>query len=283
MLPRIALFTLVTLLACVSVALAQDTPSTTQGQPGEKNKQQGADSSDAARSDEGTSQADAGPLTPEKVLNKLHQTNQEEIMMGKLALEKGTSEDIKRYGQSLINDHQKADEEVKRIAKAQNIQLTATPMHKPGDAEKSEQTDSAAAGEQDKSAQADQTNSADAKKGSGKYGAHGQKHDDHAAAMKRLQGLSGEEFDREFARVMAEDHKKVLSFLEQARKETQLAKLHKLIDQLKPALEKHEDTAQQIIAKSGGEESQSRTQTSRAQNSEQRSKAGSAAPSQRRQ
>jgi putative membrane protein len=64
-----------------------------------------------------------GPMTPENVLNKLHMTNQMEIKMGQLAVQKGNSEEVRQFGERLIQDHRKADEQVQQAAAQQNITL----------------------------------------------------------------------------------------------------------------------------------------------------------------
>jgi putative membrane protein len=46
-----------------------------------------------------------------------------EIAMGKLATEKGSSDGVKQYGQKLVDDHTKANEEVKQVAGAQSIEV----------------------------------------------------------------------------------------------------------------------------------------------------------------
>jgi putative membrane protein len=66
---------------------------------------------------------DFGPMTSENVLNKLYQDNLKEIAMGHLAMEKGSSEEVRYFGERLIQDHGKANEEVKQLAANLNITL----------------------------------------------------------------------------------------------------------------------------------------------------------------
>jgi putative membrane protein len=49
--------------------------------------------------------------------------NLAEIELGKLAAEKASSEDVKKFGQHMVDDHSKALEELKKIASQKNIQL----------------------------------------------------------------------------------------------------------------------------------------------------------------
>jgi putative membrane protein len=46
-----------------------------------------------------------------------------EIELGKLASEKATSEKVKEFGQLMVKDHTKASEELKQIAKNNNIEI----------------------------------------------------------------------------------------------------------------------------------------------------------------
>jgi|tagenome__1003787_1003787.scaffolds.fasta_scaffold20817190_1 putative membrane protein len=54
-------------------------------------------------------------------------------------------------------------------------------------------------------------------------------------------------FDTKFAREMVDDHKKDIAEVTQARDATADAKLKKLLTELVPTLQKHEETAQKIV------------------------------------
>lgn len=53
-----------------------------------------------------------------------------EVEMGKLATEKGSSESVKQFGQKLIDDHTKANDQLKAIAGKENISVPDTLDHK---------------------------------------------------------------------------------------------------------------------------------------------------------
>src|SRR5438094_41987 len=44
-----------------------------------------------------------------------------EVELGKLAAEKASSEDVKKFGQRMVDDHGKANDELKTIASKQNV------------------------------------------------------------------------------------------------------------------------------------------------------------------
>lgn len=46
-----------------------------------------------------------------------------EVKMGQLAVEKGTSPTVKKFGQKMVDDHSKANDELKAIASKKNLQL----------------------------------------------------------------------------------------------------------------------------------------------------------------
>src|SRR5687768_14172548 len=55
-----------------------------------------------------------------------------EVELGRLASEKATSADVKRFAQRMVDDHSKANEELKTLAQTKNITLPnqVEPKHK---------------------------------------------------------------------------------------------------------------------------------------------------------
>jgi putative membrane protein len=49
-----------------------------------------------------------------------------EVELGKLAAQKGSSDAVKQFGQKLVDDHTKANDELKQIASTENIQVPDT-------------------------------------------------------------------------------------------------------------------------------------------------------------
>lgn len=49
-----------------------------------------------------------------------------EVQLGKLAAEKGGSPDVKSFGQMMVDDHSKANDQLKSVAEKQNITLPTT-------------------------------------------------------------------------------------------------------------------------------------------------------------
>ena len=65
-----------------------------------------------------------------KVLNDLHHSNQMEIQMGQLAQKNGSSDAIKKFGDTLVADHTDMDQKVTDVAKSQGVTLTDMTMSK---------------------------------------------------------------------------------------------------------------------------------------------------------
>jgi putative membrane protein len=65
-------------------------------------------------------------------LEKIHHINQKEIHVSQIALDNGTSNEVKSFAQKMITEHQSADQQVLDLAHSENIAL---PNFQPSDAE----------------------------------------------------------------------------------------------------------------------------------------------------
>ena len=75
------------------------------------------------------------PSADQQAIYKLHLTNQAEIELGRLAQQKGQSEDVRQYGQQLSSDHSASNQEVQQVAQEAGIQLSAAPKELSKDRE----------------------------------------------------------------------------------------------------------------------------------------------------
>jgi putative membrane protein len=80
----------------------------------------------------GQARAADAPVTAD-VLAKLHESNQKEIAMGKLAQKNGQSKDVIKFGKMLVKDHSAADKKVVGLAKKEKLQLPSPPEVKHDD------------------------------------------------------------------------------------------------------------------------------------------------------
>jgi putative membrane protein len=57
------------------------------------------------------------------VLRQLHAANQEEVDLGKIAVDKAQNADVKKFAQDMVSDHSAADGKLTALAKRMNIDL----------------------------------------------------------------------------------------------------------------------------------------------------------------
>ena len=67
------------------------------------------------------------------------------------------------------------------------------------------------------------------------------------SASDKMNMEAGADFDKKFASEMLDDHKKDIAELTEARDKTADPKLKKLLSDMLPTLQKHEETAQKIL------------------------------------
>jgi len=220
MMYRSLLLSTVCAFAIATAAVAQDTTPTAQ--PGAATPQ--------GQQQHAHEHKDLANMTPEKLLKKLHKANQKEIKLGQLAIEQGESEAVREFGRMLVEDHRKADEQVMQLAQQHNIELKDM-REKAGETTR---TATATPGQQDKDAK------------------YKEMADKEKAEMERIKGLSGQEFDREFTRMMQHDHQTHVQMLQQAQQQEQLQPVRPLITELIPVLQQHETRARELQQQVGG-------------------------------
>jgi putative membrane protein len=143
----------------------------------------------------------------QKVLSDLHQTNQTEIKIGRMAKEKASSNQIRAYAEELVQDHQNADRQVQALARKDGIELVPPKT----------------SGWLDRIAVAK---------------------DDHI--MTTLSKKTGPEFDKAFTNAMIDDHKRDIANLESIENSLKPSDVRDLIANLLPTLQQHLDQAEQI-------------------------------------
>jgi putative membrane protein len=146
--------------------------------------------------------------TPADVLSQIHETDQAEMEVGRLAERKGSTADVRDFGKTLAADHSAADRKVTAVARELNLQLS--PPAKPSsDLEKK------------------------------------QNHD--GAVKEMLANVSGNTFDRDFLEAMSKDHQHDIEKLTEAMNSTSDPKIKDLIAQLLPKLKHHQEMAEKLL------------------------------------
>ena len=78
----------------------------------------------SAQSTSGLSPAD------QKFIKEAAEGGLAEVELGQLATEKGSSDDVKKFGQRMIDDHGKANDQLKQIASSKGVDLPSEPSAK---------------------------------------------------------------------------------------------------------------------------------------------------------
>jgi len=151
----------------------------------------------------------------------LHRSNQYEIAMANLAKDRSSNQAVKDYADLVISDHKKADDELQSVAAADDM-----------DAARSREVQSAT-GEYFRPMP---------RAGMGVSGMAAE----HQKALDELGKLKGPEFDRRFAKALADEHRKVIDNLKIVRANATDRDLAQLIDKLLPTEQKHDSSAQQL-------------------------------------
>lgn len=136
-------------------------------------------------------------------MQKLAQSDMAEIETGKVAAQKATSPEVKKYAEKMVEDHSKMLEEGKKTAQDKG----ATPPSGP-----------------DKK---------------------------HQAALKKLQGMSGAEFDRQYINQMVRDHQEALKVAEKAAKDAKDPDLKAHAEKGAPHIKQHLEEARKLQASLG--------------------------------
>lgn len=151
-----------------------------------------------------------------------------EVHMGQLGVQKAQSAGVKQFAQRLIDDHTKANTELRQLASSKGITLPE-PTKVAGT-----YTDT----DTDRTQVREKTD------------AESTDHKEHAA-LKKLEGLSGTEFDREFVKMAVKDHEKDVSEFEKASKKSEDTELKAWIDKTLPTLREHLSQAKSLESQVG--------------------------------
>jgi putative membrane protein len=207
-----------TLALCTVVALsasplrADDDKQKDQGSPGR-------DSTTATGHSSQFSNAD------EKWVRESAQSGQMEVHMGKIGLQKSQNSQVKQFSQRLIDDHSKANAELKQIASSKGLMLPEAPDQI---SRTTEDTDRTRVRE--------------------KEDALGE----HRAHLKKLQSYSATEFDREFAKMAVKHHEKDVKEFEKASEKADDPALRAFAAKTLPTLREHLQHAKTLESQVSG-------------------------------
>ena len=136
-----------------------------------------------------------------KYFQEIAQANLAEIETGKLAQQKASAEEVKKFAQHMVEDHGKMLQEQQTMAKSKGVSLPKQPKK------------------------------------------------EHQAALKKLQGASGAQFDRAYMDQMVKDHQKTLNLVQEAAKNAKDPQLKQAAEKAVAEVQKHLEMAKQIAEK----------------------------------
>ena len=175
----------------------------------------------------GTTPADSAKTTSnlsrhdEKFIKDAAEGGMMEVHVGQLGVQKGQSAEVKQYAQRLIDDHTKANTELKQLAASKGVTL-------PDDKIAS-------------NTEADRSRVREILEG----------HKD-IADYKKLENLSGTEFDREFVRMAVNDHEKDVKEFDKAAEKSDDADVKAFAQKTAPILREHLQQAKALQTPSSG-------------------------------
>src|SRR5262249_50082526 len=143
------------------------------------------------------------------ILAQIHQADLKEVAMGKIAVEKASSSEVREYADQLIKDHATVDHTVVATARTMNVRLHDTAATRKGRQER----------------------------------AH------TSMTEEKLKSASGAQFDRLFLQQTSADHDKLIRALKQQREDASDDDIEALIDKILPILEQHKELAQMLLKK----------------------------------
>jgi putative membrane protein len=90
-----------------------------------------ADTQQGKHSGTGMHAKSSGPTTTPEFVKHAAQGGMAEVALGRLAADKATNPDVKQFGQRMVDDHSKANEELTSLASSKGIQpaASADPKH----------------------------------------------------------------------------------------------------------------------------------------------------------
>jgi putative membrane protein len=196
---------------------------------------------------------------PEKFIRSVYHSGINEIRVGNLAKQQAQSQVVKQFADKIVQDHTKANNELRRIAQQKNISLDTdvasaattspadpsrardrveSPGATPTPANPSAPRDSiAAAGT---SGGAGAVDTARGARTPGAWKAHDQQVYDHLAA------LSGKQFEDAFTTHMFQSHTKSVAKFEKASSDLENGELKQFVESTLPALKEHLAMAQRL-------------------------------------
>jgi putative membrane protein len=111
---------------CIAAAVGAQTPA-----PGTANTTRATTGSSAMGSNNATAKATADSVSraDRKFMEKAAAGGLAEVQFGQMAAQKGTADDVKKFGQRMVDDHGKANDQLTQLARSKGVNLPTQPDH----------------------------------------------------------------------------------------------------------------------------------------------------------
>jgi putative membrane protein len=201
----------------LSLALCTVVALSTAALMADDDKDKGAPAGDSGKA---TGKASQLSRSDENFVKDACRGGKMEVQMGKLGVQKGQSSELKQFAQRLIDDHTKAGMELKQLASSKGLTLPEEKI-------------------------ASTTDDADRSKVREKEDADRGEHKEHTE-LKKLENLSGTDFDKAFAKMAVNDHEKDIKEFEKASQKADDADIKAYAAKTLPTLREHLQQAQSL-------------------------------------
>lgn len=194
---------------------------------------------------------EAGPMTAQNFVSEAVWGDDKEVALGKLAQERSQNPDVQAFGQQMIRDHSRANQQLITIADTEGLSYPATNVfYFSGTAGTTEMNES------ENPATSQNRPSLDNPKGlpaaSMALPPLSERNSD-VVAYRNLGELSGPAFDKAYANAMVKDHAEDIQKFENAQTSVNDPQLKQFASQTLPTLREHYRMAQDLQAKVNGE------------------------------
>jgi putative membrane protein len=169
------------------------------------------------------------------ILWSMHEANQTEIAMARLAKDQSASKNVKEFADRIVNDHQVAESQVQAYARSHKIDLGELGRQLADMSQQQILLERRARSVGSGTGEWAWTWEHAVRSGS-----------EDQTELGKLRKLKGVDFDREFARAMVQDHQMLIDQLTDARMRTADSDLRSLIDKLLPTFQQHLNMAQKL-------------------------------------
>ena len=142
--------------------------------------------------------ADMAAMQDKAFLRKAAEGGMAEVQLGQMAQQKASSQDVRQFGEKMVQDHSQLDQQLKPIAEQQGVRPPKALSKKD------------------------------------------------EATLKKLEGLSGQQFDHAYIEAMLKDHKKDLKEFKETANRTQNPQLKDAAQRGAQVIESHLQDIQQI-------------------------------------